>query len=83
MINFIKRSNYILGIFSIVIALFVLQTFTTVANAASCQARAAQVASSTGGQLLSVEARGNKCVVKLLVKTGNGPPRRRTVVVAK
>ena len=53
------------------------------AYAASCNARAASVASSMGGSVLSVSARGNKCVIVLLVRSNNGPPKRKRVVVSK
>lgn len=53
------------------------------AYAASCSARAASVASQMGGSVLSVSARGNKCVIVLLVRSSNGPPKRKRVVVSK
>jgi len=54
-----------------------------VALAASCQALAAQVASSQGGVVLSVSSKGDKCQIKILIKSKNGPPKRKTVVVSK
>ncbi|MEP0944896.1 MAG: hypothetical protein ABJH20_24645 [Rhizobiaceae bacterium] len=53
------------------------------AYAASCSARASSLASSMGASVLSVTARGNKCVVVLLVRSKNGPPKRKRVVVNK
>lgn len=50
---------------------------------ASCAARAAQVASSTGGRVVSVRARGNSCVVRVVTQSGGGRPRSRQVVVPK
>ncbi len=53
------------------------------ASAASCQAIAAKMAASQGGVVLSASAQGNKCRIKLLIKSGNGPPKRKTFVVSK
>ena len=53
------------------------------AHAASSSAKASSLASSMGGSVLSVSARGNKCVVVLLVRSKKGPPKRKTVVVSK
>ena len=53
------------------------------AEAASCSARASTVAAQQGCRVLSVSARNNKCVIKLLVKSKNGPPKRKTIVVSK
>lgn len=53
------------------------------ALAASCNAKASSLASSNGGSVLSVGSKGNKCVIKLLIKSGNGPPKRKTFVVSK
>ena len=53
------------------------------AEAASCSARASTVAAQQGGRVLSVSARNNKCVIKLLVKSKKGPPKRKTIVVSK
>lgn len=59
------------------------QLFAPAAEAASCSARAAQLAARNNGSVLSVSASGNKCVIKLLVRSGNGPPKRKTFVVSK
>jgi hypothetical protein len=56
---------------------------TDYAHAASCSAQAAGLASSMGGSVLSVSARGNKCVIVLLIRSRNGPPKRKTFVVSK
>ena len=53
------------------------------ADAASCSSRASSLAASKGGTVLSVSARGNKCVIKLLIKSSNGPPKRKTFRVSK
>lgn len=53
------------------------------AEAASCSSRASSLAASKGGRILSVSARGGKCVIKLLIKPANGPPKRKTFVVSK
>ncbi|MEP1206736.1 MAG: hypothetical protein ABJM29_07485 [Rhizobiaceae bacterium] len=53
------------------------------AEAASCSARASSLAASKGGRILSVSARGNKCVIRLLIKPRSGPPKRKTFVVSK
>lgn len=51
------------------------------AYAASCNAKASSLASSQGGSVLSVRASGGKCVIKLLIKSPSGPPKRKTFVV--
>lgn len=51
------------------------------AHAASCNAKASSLASSQGGSVLSVRASGGKCVIKLLIKSTSGPPKRKTFVV--
>ena len=53
------------------------------ALAASCNAKASSLAASMGGNVLSVSASGDKCIIKLLIKSGNGPPKRKTFVVSK
>lgn len=53
------------------------------ASAESCQAKAAQVAASRGGKVLSVSASGSSCVIKLLVATSGGAPKRIVVTVPK
>ena len=53
------------------------------AYAAGCSAKAARLASSKGGSVLSVAAVGKKCKIKLLIRSSNGPPKRKTFVVSK
>ena len=48
-----------------------------------CEGAARRAAASAGGEVLRVRARGNRCVVTLLVRRGNGPPRRIKVVVPR
>ena len=65
-------------------AFFAFSPFVSPPEAhANCAARAAQVASSTGGRVVSVRARGNSCVVRVVTQTGGGRPRSRQVVVPK
>lgn len=54
-----------------------------IAQAASCEEKARELASSSGAKVLAVSTDGDKCVIRLLVQDGNKPPRRKTVVVAK
>ena len=75
--SFLLKSLLVAGLFG------AAQTLVTPAEAASCSARAAQLASSKGGNILSVSASGNKCVIKLLIRSSNGPPKRKTFVVSK
>lgn len=53
------------------------------AHAGVCDTRAAQVARQMNGQVLSAVSQGNSCRIQILVSTGNGPPKRQTVVVRK
>ncbi len=53
------------------------------ATAASCQTRAASLAASQNGSVLSVVAMGNKCKIKILIRPKNGPPKQKTFVVSK
>ena len=65
-------------------ALIAFQPFIAPPEAhASCAARAAQVASQTGGRVVSVQRSGNNCRVRVVVRSGNGPPRSRVVVVRR
>lgn len=52
-------------------------------HAASCESKAASVARSRGGTVLSVQTRGSSCRIKILVKSGGGAPKRITVTVPK
>ncbi|MEL6751926.1 MAG: hypothetical protein AAFO70_07575, partial [Pseudomonadota bacterium] len=53
------------------------------AHAASCDERARTLAASEGGRVVSVQASGDDCIVKLLIPSSDGPPVRRTIKVAK
>lgn len=72
--------------FPIIVAAFALALIgnlsgVTTGQAADCSAQAAKIASQTGGRVLSVKARGRSCHIKVLVKSGNAPPRTRKFVV--
>ena len=53
------------------------------AQADGCADRARQLAAETGGTVVSVQERGNGCLVKLLVPSQSGPPVRRSIMVRK
>ncbi len=53
------------------------------AYAGVCDAKAAQLAASQGGIVLSAVSAGNSCRIKILIKPAKGPPRRKTFVVRK
>jgi hypothetical protein len=57
--------------------------FGSVSYAASCSSRAASLAASKGGSVLSVKTSGADCIIKLLIKSASGPPKRKTFVVSK
>lgn len=63
--------------------LFISGSLLVDAHASGCSQKAAQVAASSGGVVLSAVAQGNMCIVKILVKSKKGPPVRRTVRVRK
>jgi hypothetical protein len=57
-------------------------------NAASCAAKANQVAAKNGGELLSISTVGSgasaKCKITILVKSSSGgPARKKTIIVRK
>ncbi|MEO1397716.1 MAG: hypothetical protein AAFU56_02470 [Pseudomonadota bacterium] len=56
---------------------------TQPADAASCAQKGRSMASSMGGKFLSARASGSTCKIVILVKSGNGPPRRRTFTVRR
>ncbi|MEZ5872420.1 MAG: hypothetical protein R3D32_11395 [Nitratireductor sp.] len=63
--------------------LFVLMAFAYPAHAADCAQAAANAASSMGGEVLSVKADGDQCVVKIRIPDKNGgPPRVESVTVS-
>ena len=66
-----------------IVAISLFPMGNNVAFAASCNAKASQLASSRGGNVLSVRSMGNKCKIRLLIKSRNKPPKRVTVVVSK
>lgn len=51
------------------------------ASAEGCEAQARALAQSEGARLLAVTVRPNKCIVRLLIKRDNRPPKRKTVVL--
>lgn len=53
------------------------------AHAASCAQKGRSMAASMGGRFLSARASGSTCRIVILVKSGNGPPRRRTFTVRR
>ena len=56
---------------------------TDAAHANSCAQKGRSMAASMGGQFLSAQAAGANCRIVILVKSGNGPPRRRTFTVRR
>ncbi len=69
-------------------ALAMLIALPAAGNAASCAAKANQVAAQNGGQLLSVSTIGSgasaKCKITILIKSSSGgPARKKTVTVRK
>ena len=66
---------------AVIVVVFVAQAAPSLA--ASCNAKASQLAASKGGQVLSVTTQGNSCKIKLLVRSKKGPPKRQTFVVRK
>jgi len=74
----IKKLGYALAAF---VAMAVVQT--DFAEAASCAQKGRSMASSMGGKFLSAKAQGSSCRIVILVKSGNGPPRRRTFKVRR
>ena len=63
--------------------LIALALLAPVANAADCSQAAANAASSMGGEVLSVKAQGDQCVVKIRIPGKNGePPRVETTTVS-
>lgn len=54
-----------------------------VAQAATCNDRAAQLVRETGGQILSIETRGDNCRIRIALPTRSGPPRSKLFVVRK
>ena len=83
MLDFSKLSKRALNVSLMAILLASFQIFATGAHAADCKEKASEVASSTGGRVLSVKTEGENCVIKVLVESENSPPRRKTVVVPK
>ncbi|MCB1428631.1 MAG: hypothetical protein KDJ48_08485 [Nitratireductor sp.] len=65
------------------ILLFSLLAFAPSASAADCSQAAANAASARGGEVLSVKANGDQCVVKIRIPGKNGePPRVETTTVS-
>ncbi|MEM9677950.1 MAG: hypothetical protein AAF890_07820 [Pseudomonadota bacterium] len=56
---------------------------TQSAHANSCASKGRSLAASKGGKFLSAQAAGANCRIVILVKSGNGPPRRRTFTVRR
>lgn len=50
---------------------------------ANCAARAREVAQETGGRVVAVSEAGPNCRIRVVVRSGNRPPRSRVVVVPK
>ena len=50
---------------------------------ANCAARAREVAERTGGRVVAVSQAGPNCRIRVVVRSGNRPPRSRVVVVPK
>ena len=70
-------------ILAFLLVLAMIQFSGTTAFAQSCDSVAARLAASKGGSVLSVISMGNKCTIKLLIKSSNRPPKRQTFVVSK
>ncbi len=69
-------------------AIAILVALPASGNAASCAAKANQVAAQNGGELLSVSTIGSgasaKCKITILIKSSSGgPARKKTVTVRK
>ena len=69
-------------------AIAILIALPAIGNAASCAAKAKQVAAKNGGELLSVSTIGSgasaKCKITILIKSSiGGPARKKTVTVRK
>lgn len=64
-------------------AVFLVSAAGGMGHAASCDQRASQLASEQGGQVVSVQAIGSECEIKLLIPSSSGPPVRRTFMVPK
>ena len=50
---------------------------------ANCAARAREVAEQTGGRVVAVSEAGQNCRIRVVVRSGNRPPRSQVVVVPK
>ena len=50
---------------------------------ANCAARAREVAQQTGGRVVAVSEAGPNCRIRVVVRSGNSPPRSQVVVVPK
>ena len=80
--------NMIKLFISAMMAIAMLIALPAIGNAASCAARANQVAAEYSGELLSVSSVGSgasaKCKITILVKSGSGgPARKKTITVRK
>jgi len=53
------------------------------AHASVCSQKAARLAAEKGGSVLRVASKGKRCRIKLLIRSRNGPPKRKTFVVPK
>ena len=50
---------------------------------ANCAARAREVAQQTGGRVVAVSQAGANCRIRVVVRSGNSPPRSQVMVVPK
>lgn len=50
---------------------------------ANCAQRAREVAQQTGGRVVAVSQSGPNCRIRVVVRSGNSPPRSQVVVVPK
>ena len=71
------KIRILLSVFVLLVAL------PATANAASCQSKAARLAASNNGSVLSVRSSGAKCRIKILIRPAKGPPKQKTFVVSK
>ncbi len=53
------------------------------AFAETCQAKASRMAERAGVKVISVSSNAKSCKIRLLIKSPNGAPKRKTVIVPK
>ena len=79
----LQLSSILMKLLTTVLTFLMMAWNVPAAYAESCDSVAARLAASKGGSVLSVNSRGSKCTIRLLIPSGNGPPKRQTFVVDK